>query len=298
MILRYRMSLKQLIQKAFRLFGYEFKKIHQPNLKFYKHFYSEESLRNRAFYNIGAGGFSHPFWTNIDFDSEWYSQNKEKTLSGIQYDLFSFKEIPVYSGFAEIVYSSHTFEHINDQAALYVFKEMYRILKKHGFLRITVPNIDLYYRAYRDKDRHFFSWIDHYSTDERWRAINYNVPPCKASLEQILLFEFASNVSILHNDGVETRIDDEEFRELLKSMPYEAALNHCCSRCSVDVQRKYPGNHINWWNANKLITMLKEAGFTAPYVSGYGQSHCPVLRNTRFFDNTHPELSLYIEAVK
>jgi len=81
-------------------------------------------------------------------------------------------------------------------------------------------------------------------------------------------------------------------------MEYEEALNHCISKCSLEVQKKYPGNHINWWNKDKLFRMLRMAGFENIYLSGYGQSLSPVLRNTWIFDNTHPKLSLYIEAVK
>ena len=43
---------------------------------------------------------------------------------------------------------------------------------------------------------------------------------------------------------------------------------------------------------------VEKAGFTKIYLSGYGQSFSPVLRNTFFFDNTAPELSLYVEAFK
>ena len=58
-----------------------------------------------------------------------------------------------------------------------------------------------------------------------------------------------------------------------------------------------PGDHVSRWNPEKLIAALGEAGFKA-YRSGFGQSACPVLRNTRYFDNTHPAMSLYIEAVR
>jgi len=44
--------------------------------------------------------------------------------------------------------------------------------------------------------------------------------------------------------------------------------------------------------------MLRKAGFSKIFLSGYGQSFSPVLRNTDLFDNTHPEISLYVEAIK
>ena len=44
--------------------------------------------------------------------------------------------------------------------------------------------------------------------------------------------------------------------------------------------------------------MLRLAGFENVYKSAYMQSRSPVLRDPRFFDNTHPDYSVYVEAVK
>ena len=44
--------------------------------------------------------------------------------------------------------------------------------------------------------------------------------------------------------------------------------------------------------------MLKQAGFSNAYVSAYGQSHAPVMRNVLYFDYRRPNMSLYVEAVK
>ena len=69
----------------------------------YKKLYSEESIRKKRFYNIGAGAFYHPCWTNIDHLSRWYEMNIANTFKGIDYDLFSLESIPVESDAAEII---------------------------------------------------------------------------------------------------------------------------------------------------------------------------------------------------
>lgn len=141
--------MKRIIQRTLKLFGYEIHKyIEKPNIDLYSNLYSEDSIMNKRFYNIGAGGFSHPFWTNVDHDSEWYANYRSMTRQGIDYDLFSLEPLPVEPDSAEIVYSSHTVEHINDEAAQNMFNESYRILKPNGYLRITTPNIDLECRAF------------------------------------------------------------------------------------------------------------------------------------------------------
>ena len=291
--------MKHFIQKTLNSMGYEIRKL--PNKKendLYRNLYTQDSLNNKCFYNIGAGGFTHPFWTNVDFDSAWYEINRAKTMSGIQYDLFSLEPLPIDSDSAEVVYSSHTVEHINNTAAQNMFNEASRILKPNGFLRISTPNIDLEYRAYKENDRACFYWIDTYSIPKNWQMGKYNKPFNAASIEQIFLEHFATSVSTLHSDGAPVRIDDEEFNALFKRMKYEDAFDYCCTKCPVEIQKKYPGNHINWWNFKKMSAMLSKAGFTKVFLSGYGQSFCPILRDDSLFDNTHPKISLYVEAIK
>ncbi len=290
--------MKRLIQKFLNTLGYEILMIQKASSCLYFDLYSEESIRLRRFYNIGAGGFSHPYWTNVDYDSEWYISNRANTLKSIHYDLFSLAPLPIDSESAEVVYSSHTVEHINNAAAQNIFNEAFRILKLNGYLRMTTPNIDLEYRAFSENDRHYFYWIDTYSVPKNWKRVKYNKPLNKASIEQIFLAHFATSVSTLHSDGAPERINDVELDALFSKMKYEDALDYCISRCPVEIQKKYPGNHMNWWNFKKISSMLKKAGFTKIYLSGFGQSFCPILRDVMLFDNTHPKISLYVEAIK
>ena len=81
--------MKRLIQSTLNTFGYEIRKFNRkPNIALYSSLYPQDSIKNKRFYNIGAGAFSHPCWTNVDYDSEWYASNRSKTLTGIQYDFF------------------------------------------------------------------------------------------------------------------------------------------------------------------------------------------------------------------
>ena len=115
----------------------------------------------------------------------------------------------------------------------------------------------------------------------------------KESIQQVFLWSFASG-----DFSAESLLSDEEVDRIFREMDYEDALNYCISKCSIDAQKKYPMRHINWWNEAKLLRMLGVAGFDTVYRSAYGQSFCPVLRNTLYFDNTRPKISLYVEAVK
>jgi predicted SAM-dependent methyltransferase len=265
------------------------------DLPVYKQLYSPESVDGRRFYNVGAGSFRHPAWTNIDHPSAWYARAQGDELH-LAWDAMALEPLPIQDGIAEVLYTSHTIEHITNAAALNLFREARRALKTGGVFRLTMPNIDLGHAAWRRDDRHYFNWIERYSDPEEARRIGLRIPMDQASTSQVFLWHFATAASTLHVDGGPERTDDEELRRLFDDLPYEEALDACTAKCPGEVQKRYPGNHCNWWNERKLTQFLADAGFAEIRRSGYGQSECPILRNTRFFDNTRPNVSLYVEA--
>ena len=236
-----------------------------------------------------------PLHVVVDFSN---TTRKLGRLSSYNFDLFSLDRLPIADNSAEVVYSSHTVEHINDAAAQNMFNEAYRMLRKRGVFRVTTPNIDLDLRAYRDNDIDYFYWIELYSAPSVMERIKIKTPFNKTSIQQIVLFNFATHVSELIMDETVKKISDKEFDEVFSSLSDEDALNYCTSRCSIDVQRKYPGYHMNWWNDKKAFRMLTNAGFVNIHRSGYGQGFSPVLRDTTLFDRQDPKVSLYVEAIK
>lgn len=289
--------IKRVIKRILRVKN-ELHIVDNLNYELYQRYYSEESIKSRRFYNVGAGNFSHPYWTNIDYQSDWYKSNSELTAKGINYDLLSMASIPLEDENAEIIYSSHTIEHIKDHHAQFFFKEANRILKKKGILRLQCPDIDLHYSAFIRNDLDFFYWRDWYKDEKDYKRIMLNIPLNQASIEQLFLQRYATAVSTLHSDGAIERIDDIKLRKLFIDYKYEDALDYCCNKCSIEIQKKYPGNHINWWNRDKIIRMLRIAGFKDIKISGYGQSESPILRNLSLFDSIHPKISLYVETRK
>ena len=268
-----------------------------PLIDLYPKLYLKESLENKRFYNIGGGAFLHPYWTVIDYTSYWYNV-AEKGHSFISYNLFSLDKLPIPDNSAEVVYSSHTIEHISNEATQNMFNEAYRILKKNGYLRITTPNIDLGYRAGMENDKAYFYWSDNFSRLEYMKRIKIKIPMDKVSTKQLFLFQFTSVLCEMQAEQSIKKVSDEEIDRIFSTLDYEDALDYFTSKCTVEMQNKYPGNHMNWYNEKKLFKMLKKAGFEKVYRSGYGQSFCPVLRNTFIFDNTHPKISIYVEARK
>lgn len=294
-------SAKNLVKRSFESVGLEVKRTQAPltTLDTYVRLYGEEAVRNRRFYNFGAGGFRHEAWTNVDNPSEHYRHNFEDNPHVLPHDFESSERLRIDSESAQLAYTSHCIEHLRDDSVLRLFGEAHRILRPGGIFRVTAPDIDLCYRAYKNGDRHFFYWFEPLTKDpEAARKELLILPPTGPSPAQMFLFTIASSVSELHADGAPERISDRELERMVEAHGLERALDEVCAKCPADVQRKHPWNHINWWTKSKTLTFLKNAGFEDVYVSAYGQSMAPVLRDTKYFDSTQPGVTFYVEARK
>lgn len=289
--------MKSKIKKIMQKLGYDIFKLDRTLLnddRFYMN-YDIDSLSNKNFYNIGAGNFKHKYWTNIDYETDHYKNMQSKNM--IHHNLMELSNIPLKSNSAEMFYSSHTIEHISDDAVKKMLEECYRILKPGGIIRLTTPNFQLYYDAYNKNDILMWDWdINRYSKKGMWEK-NFNLPFNKYSIEQIFLYQFASQLSeISKDDTVEKKYSNNEVKEIFQNLDMNNAFEYFTSKCSFN--SNYPGNHINWFTKDKLKRMLKGAGFKNIRLSSFGQSQYAPLRNTLYFDNTHPKYSIYIEANK
>lgn len=292
---------KNLVKRSFRSVGLDVKWVQPPltTLELYRRLYGDEATRSRRFYNFGAGTFRHEAWTNVDNPSDFYRENFEKNPGLLAYDLECLEPLPIEANSAELAYTSHCIEHISDAAVARLFQGAHRILKPGGFFRVTAPDMDLFYRAYKKRDADFFYWFDKFNKDrEEAKRAFLDVPPGGASLAQIFLFEFASTLSEIHADGAPERVSDSQLDQMFDQIGFEKTLDYCSSKCPPELQQKYPGNHVNWWTKEKTIAFLRRAGFKDVYVSAYGQSLAPPMRDTNYFDSTQPRLSFYVEAAK
>jgi hypothetical protein len=154
----------------------------------------------------------------------------------------------------------------------------------------------LEFQAYKRRDIKFWYWVDWYSTPGTWEKL-YKVPLSEASIHQLFLNHFASQLCEIDiDDSPPKKFSDAEIAEIFSKSPDVQTLDYFTKLCKYNPE--HPGSHINWWTHEKLVSFLKEAGFSEPYRSGWAQSVFPPLRETSLFDNTHPRISLYVEAIK
>lgn len=289
--------LKQAAKKCLDLLGISVSRKTSSNvereLALYERLYSERYRRDRRFYNVGAGSFSHPYWTNIDFVSDHYAAVQKNV---VHHDLMTCGPLPIESNSAAIIYTSHTIEHVSDAAVENLFREAYRALEPGGGLRVTTgPDAKLDHAALERGDDAYFYWDEYYVAKGSYETY-FHAPATSVPLEERWLHHVASQLAPNDISKHSTKLDAAAVRKLLNERGLEPTLDYLTSLCTFDPTR--PGNHISWWTHDKAMALMRSAGFETVYPSAYGQSRFPVLRDTRYFDNTHPSMSLYVEAIK
>ncbi len=99
--------------------------------------------------NIG-GGKGHPRldgWTIVDL----------RDTADLKLDITA-QPLPYANGSVDVIFTSHTFEHIPPQKLGFVLDECSRVLRPQtGLFRIGVPDIALATKAYVNDDRSFFA---------------------------------------------------------------------------------------------------------------------------------------------
>lgn len=234
--------------------------------------------------NIGSLGFPHPLWHNLDNPTELaeFAQHQAGNVH-IAHDLMSEKPLPIASDSLAIVYCSHVIEHLRDPDVELLFREVARTLVPGGTFRLVAPDMDLFMAAYRRGDADAFK-----------NALT--IYPCD-SIEQKLIVQFASALVPSHPATGHRKLGDAEVREAASTMDDAAFCDHFARQVPLEVQKRYPADHMNWFTLAKAIGMLERAGFKTIRRSACQQSYLPVLRNRLLFD-PHADHSFYVECVK
>ena len=98
--------------------------------------------------NLGAG----PNWHKDD----WYIlDHKIKKNNGLKIS-GDLNKIKLKSNSCDLVFISHTLEHIPNIQIQNVLTEINRVMKKEATVRILVPNLEILAKAYVKKDKKFF----------------------------------------------------------------------------------------------------------------------------------------------
>lgn len=110
-------------------------------------------------YNLGCGtmlykGFLNiGYWQQLPEDVLYQNVNGTEGTFMLNFDLR--RGIPAHDGSLELVYHSHMLEHLSYQDGIAFIRECYRVLAPGGKMRVLVPDLELWVRAYARNDRFF-----------------------------------------------------------------------------------------------------------------------------------------------
>ena len=162
-------------------------------------------------------------------------------------------------------------------------------MKTGGALRITVPNIRLFFESYKKKDMSFISWMkdsEYYKYDSWLRIIS----------------------RMIYEPVVNNLSDDELYHAYNNSKNYEDFCNFLIKKSDelnlnkVNKDNFFPDNHKNYFNEEIITNYLKNIGFNNVTISEPGKSKFKFFQNTKMFktcfDVTRPHMSLYVECTK
>lgn len=237
--------------------------------------------------NIGGGDFTRKHWRVLDNVTEHYDYNQ--VFVDFNINLEELEGWPIEKNEYDLVYSSHTLEHLSDDAVLHTLKEINRILKPEGGLRINVPDMDLVMQKYRNKNTGWFTdlWRSKYAHGGYYPKGRC---PSGYELEFYVLIFVAGYLALKEYD----QIDFGQVRSDLENLEMEEALSKYSSMITDEWQREEPWLHRNWFNFDRLSTLLREAGFYH-----IERSACRQSRYNEFcydeFDN-HAWMSFYVDA--
>jgi predicted SAM-dependent methyltransferase len=93
--------------------------------------------------------------------------------------------LPAEDGAFEWAYSEHLIEHISQAHAIVWLKDVHRLLKPGGLLRLTTPDLERYVSAYAARDEAFFA--DH---SRRLRQFGLPTMPTRRTFMVNQIFQF------------------------------------------------------------------------------------------------------------
>jgi len=250
-------------------------------------FFDRRYDRENIMVNIGSAYFFERHWKALDYSTPSYPY-PPNTLD-YNFSLMSEEPFPFEDNSVTYFYSSHTLEHIPQSFCPHIFSEMFRCLKPGGAIRLTMPDFDYFYNAYRNGNLKLFSK----------HGAGFD------NMEEGLISVFAWAVS--------GNVSSEDVKKNFAKMSRESFANHYIKLLPAENQETAASHHKNWWNFDKLNQMAISAGFTDTYKSSPQESRFRAMRgNFSFFglnklfpgnrmlgfDNAHPESSVFFEAVK
>ncbi len=226
-----------------------------------------ENHRGPLRVNLGAGPWHVPGWRVLDHEGPWYRYPRH--FVDFECDLTTASRLPFNDRSVDLFYSEHVLEHFPQSVCARILREMARCLASGRGARIVVPDAELVCERFLAKDRAFFAhWMQTHN----------------ASMTEAFLILVGQPRDLLDAEDVERRF---------RMLPRVEFLDGVCDGLLYNPE--HAGEHINWFDFEKLSGMLRAAGFRKVLRSVPGGSVFPEMQDRRF--DTRPHYSLHVDAL-
>ncbi|MDY7577038.1 methyltransferase domain-containing protein [Herbaspirillum sp. RTI4] len=232
---------------------------YSSNSEFIKH----ENIRN---INLGGGSwFSENGWINYDEFS--------RDIRG-KIKFHSHTELPYPSSYADVVYSSHCLEHLNDSVVNKLIREAYRVLNNGGKLVIKLPDFDAVLDEFRrGVDNEILS-----VNPDRWNIVplkkmweNSGIPFSYERLAAMIFCGYWKRNGYQHFSDIQQdnsyhgpcKISDSENRLILEKdiSPHSIAMTYVNKVIEIEGEENIVFNHQNAWSYKEFIALIESIGF-------------------------------------
>jgi len=228
--------------------------------------------------NIGAGFFPVRHWQIMDYATSDYPF--PRFIIDFNFNLLSLSQFPIRPDSVSFYYASHCLEHLPEPCVRHVLSEVYRTLKKGQAIRIVVPDYDILYAALIKKQINIFPRTD---------ADKYL--PIKRRGQDVI--DRFLNLVCTYHVGTTRK---EQIEKMIKNYDAQELANQLVNSIPYGVPHNF-SYHLNWFNYERLATLLTTVGYSRVYRSSANNSEYPEFRG-KYFDKTCTDISLYMEAIK
>lgn len=226
--------------------------------------------------NLGGGNFHQDGWVNVDYPFEARAHKQRPGCIDVVHNFMDKKPIALPDGSVDVVYTEHCIEHLTDDAVIFLFEDVYRLLKAGGVFRISCPDANIIYDRYVDET------VEHIGFNSRLANDPKEIELLDAVATPLVPAMEAGTVRALY----EALGKHEFFTELTSRV--------CADRSNQELS---PGYHLSWWSYYRLVITLTDVGFRKCRQRGQRESGIEDLRQD-FIDRTAPTFSVRVECGK
>lgn len=213
--------------------------------------------------NIGGGpNFRAIGWLNFEEQKSSVNVNPVK--------LNAHTRFPLKDASMRLIYTSHCFEHLDNETVGNVLKESLRVLRDDGDIVVKIPDFDLILNAWKTSNASLFAYElwDYDSIVYTWK--NRNIEDCLDYRAAALFCGFWNdaygnhfgkkifkNKNAYHGPAV---VDIKTLRALIdQRTPWQ--ISNELSRIVESREKGYHFNHRNAWSRDEFGRLVASAGF-------------------------------------